>query len=127
MSLSNRHLVVAALEMALKQRCPSTGLLRHSDQGSQYASDDYQKKLGAHGITCSMSRRGDCYDNAVMESWFGTLKTELGEDFGSAFEAKRLLFYYIEVFYNRKRMHSSLGYVSPAAFERNATTVRAAA
>ena len=123
----DRHLVIAALEMALKRRCPGPGLLCHSDQGSQYASDDYQKKLDVNGITCSMSRRGDCYDNAAMESWFGTLKTELGENFDSMFEAKRQLFDYIEVFYNRKRMHSSLGYVSPAEFERNASAVRLAA
>lgn len=123
----DRHLVIAALEMALKRRCPGPGLLCHSDQGCQYASDDYQKKLDANGITCSMSRRGDCYDNAAMESWFGTLKTELSESFESMFEAKRQLFDYIEVFYNRKRMHSSLGYVSPAEFERNALTVRLAA
>lgn len=116
----DRHLVIAALEMAVKRRRPELGLLFHSDQGSQYASDDHQKKLDAHGITCSMSRRGDCYDNAVMESWFGTLKTELGEYFDSPFEAKRQLFDYIEVFYNRQRMHSSIGYVSPAEFERNA-------
>ncbi len=116
----DRHLVIAALEMAVKRRRPELGLLFHSDQGSQYASDDHQKKLDAHGITCSMSRRGDCYDNAVMESWFGTLKTELGECFDSPFEAKRQLFDYIEVFYNRQRMHSSIGYVSPAEFERNA-------
>lgn len=113
----DRHLVIAALEMAVKRRRPELGLLFHSDQGSQYASDDHQKKLDAHGITCSMSRRGDCYDNAVMESWFGTLKTELGEQFDNPSDAKRQLFDYIEVFYNRKRMHSSLGYVSPAEFE----------
>jgi transposase InsO family protein len=123
----DRHLVIAALEMALKRRCPGPGLLCHSDQGSQYASDDYQKKLDANGIVCSMSRRGDCYDNAVMESWFGTLKTELGEHFDSPFDAKRQLFDYIEVFYNRKRMHSSLGYVSPAEFENNAAPKRVAA
>lgn len=123
----DRHLVIAALEMALKRRCPGPGLLCHSDQGSQYASDDYQKKLDANGITCSMSRRGDCYDNAVMESWFGTLKTELGEYFESPFDAKRLLFDYVEVFYNRKRMHSSLGYVSPAEFESNAASMKVAA
>jgi transposase InsO family protein len=126
-AIIDRHLVIAALEMALKRRCPGPGLLCHSDQGSQYASDDYQKKLDAAGITCSMSRRGNCYDNAAMESWFGTLKTELGEDFESPFEAKRLLFDYIEVFYNRKRMHSSLGYLSPAAFEQRATITQVAA
>lgn len=113
----DRNLVIAALEEAVKRRRPELGLLFHSDRGSQYASDDHQKRLDAHGIICSMSRRGDCYDNAVMESWFGTLKTELGEDFENAFEAKRQLFDYIEVFYNRTRMHSSLGYVSPAEFE----------
>ena len=123
----DRHLVIAALEMAVRRRRPELGLLFHSDQGSQYASDDHQKKLDANGITCSMSRRGNCYDNAAMESWFGTLKTELGEDFDSPFDAKRQLFDYIEVFYNRKRMHSSLGYVSPAEFERNASAVRLAA
>ena len=74
--------------------------------------------LEARGITCSMSRRGDCYDNAAMESWFGTLKTELGEKFETHAEGKRQLFEYIEVFYNQKRRHSSLGYVSPGDFER---------
>jgi putative transposase len=77
------------------------GLLHHSDQGSQYASDDYQKVLGAHGITCSMSRRGNCYDNAAMESWFSTLKFELGERYATRAEAKEKLFDYIEVFYNQ--------------------------
>jgi transposase InsO family protein len=115
----DRHLALAALEMAMKRRCPEQGLLHHTDQGSQYASEDYQRMLEARGITCSMSRRGDCYDNAAMESWFGTLKTELGESFESHAHAKRALFDYIEMFYNRKRRHSSLGYVSPAEFERN--------
>ncbi len=113
----DRHLVIKALQMALKRRCPDSGLLHHSDRGSQYASEEFQKALEAHGITCSMSRRGDCYDNAAMESWFGTLKTELGESFDTHAEAKRQLFDYIEVFYNRRRRHSSLGYVSPE-FER---------
>jgi transposase InsO family protein len=114
----DRHLVLKALDMAIKRRCPGAGLLHHSDQGSQYASEDYQKALEAREITCSMSRRGDCYDNAAMESWFGTLKTELGETFETHAEGKRQLFDYIEVFYNQKRRHSSLGYVSPAEFER---------
>jgi putative transposase len=114
----DRHLVIKALQMALKRRCPDSGLLHHSDRGSQYASEEFQKALEAHGITCSMSRRGDCYDNAAMESWFGTLKTELGESFDTHAEAKRQLFDYIEVFYNRRRRHSSLGYLSPAEFER---------
>jgi transposase InsO family protein len=123
----DRHLVLHALDMALKRRGPGLGLLHHSDQGSQYASEDYQKMLEAKGITCSMSRRGDCYDNAAMESWFGTLKTELGESFPSHAEGKRQLFDYIEVFYNQKRRHSSLGYVSPAEFERGSTIRRVAA
>jgi transposase InsO family protein len=122
----DRHLVLKALDMALKRRCPSAGLLHHSDQGSQYASGDYQKVLDARGITCSMSRKGDCYDNAAMESWFGTLKTELGETFETHADGKRQLFDYIEVFYNQRRRHSSIGYVSPAQFER-ATAMKEAA
>jgi transposase InsO family protein len=77
----HRTLTLEALEMALKRRCPEPGLLHHSDRGSQYASNDYQNRLTERGITCSMSGKGDCYDNAAMESWFGRLKTELGEDF----------------------------------------------
>jgi putative transposase len=115
----DRNLVLSALDMALKRRCPGVGLLHHSDRGSQYASEDYQKALKARGITCSMSRRGDCYDNAVVESFFGTLKTELGEDFEGEGEAKRMLFDYIEVFYNQQRRHSTLDYQSPAEFERS--------
>jgi transposase InsO family protein len=114
----DRHLVIKALNEALRRRAPGAGLLHHSDQGSQYASEDYQDVLEANGITCSMSRRGECYDNAAMESWFGTLKTELGEAFESHSDAKRKLFDYIEIFYNHKRRHSSLGYISPADFER---------
>jgi putative transposase len=114
----DRHLVLRALEMAIKRRCPSAGLLHHSDQGSQYASEDYQKALETRGITCSMSRRGNCYDNAAMESWFGTLKTELGETFESHAAGKHQLFDYIEIFYNQRRRHSALGYVSPAEYER---------
>jgi transposase InsO family protein len=119
-AIIDRKLAMAALEAALIRRCPEPGLLHHTDRGCQYASDDYQKMLEAKGITCSMSRRGNCLDNAAMESWFGTLKTELGEDFESPADAKHKLFDYIEVFYNRRRMHSSLGYVSPAEFERTA-------
>jgi len=114
----DRHLVLRALDMAVKRRCPSTGLLHHSDRGSQYASEDYQKALEVRGITCSMSRRGDCYDNALVESWFGTLKTELGEDFETHASGKHALFDYIEIFYNQKRRHSALGYLSPADYER---------
>jgi len=104
--------------MALKRRCPDAGLLHHSDQGCTYASEDYQALLDTRGITCSMSRRGDCYDNAVMESWFSTVKSELADRFDSFSEAKMELFDYIEVFYNQRRRHSTLGQISPAAFER---------
>jgi transposase InsO family protein len=117
-AVNDRHLCLKALEMALQRRCPDAGLLHHSDQGSTYASEDYQKLLGAHGITCSMSRRGNCIDNAAMESWFTTLKCELGERFDSYAHAKEELFDYIEAFYNRRRRHSSLDYLSPVDFER---------
>jgi transposase InsO family protein len=122
----DRHLVLSALEMALKQRCPETKMLFHSDRGSQYASEDHQKALVASGITCSMSRKGNCHDNAVSESWFSTLKAELGEKFASHDDARRRLFDFIEVFYNQVRRHSTLGYVSPAQFERNALAAAAA-
>jgi transposase InsO family protein len=117
---NDRHLTLRALTMALKRRCPGVGLLHHSDQGSTYASEDYQDVLEARGITCSMSRRGNCYDNAVMEAFFSTVKTELADRFSSCGEAKMELFDYIEVFYNQRRRHSTLGQVSPAAFERSA-------
>ena len=121
-AINDRHLALRALEMALKRRCPEAGLLHHSDQGSPYASEDYQDVLGEQGITCSMSRRGNCYDNAVMESFFSTVKSELGERFDSHGEAKMELFDYIEVFYNQRRRHSTLGQVSPAAFEKARAT-----
>ena len=117
-AVNDRHLALAALTMALNRRCPATGLLHHSDRGSTYASEDYQDRLTAHGITCSMSRTGDCYDNAVMEAFFSTLKTELADSFTSHGLAKRELFDYIEAFYNTRRRHSTLDYVSPAEFER---------
>ena len=117
-AVNDRHLVLAALAMALNRRCPETGLLHHSDRGSTYASEDYQDRLDAHGITCSMSRTGNCYDNAVMEAFFSTLKTELADQFASHGQAKRELFDYIEAFYNTRRRHSTLGYVSPAECER---------
>jgi transposase InsO family protein len=126
-AVNDRHLTMRALDMALRRRCPGAGLLHHSDQGSTYASEDYQDVLTAHGITCSMSRRGNCLDNAAMESWNSTLKSELGEDFESAGAAKAQLFDYIEVFYNQARMHSSLDYQSPGEFERNAAAHKAAA
>ena len=117
-SLESR-LVVDALHMAVAQRFPGAGLLAHSDRGSQYASDHYQRVLSNHGITCSMSRAGNCYDNAPMESFFASLKKELvhHEDDPTIEAAKASLFEYIDVFDNRIRRHSSLGYVAPAEFE----------
>jgi transposase InsO family protein len=117
-AVNDRHLTMKALEMALKRRCPEIGLLHHSDQGCTYASEDYQKRLEARGIVCSMSRRGNCHDNAVMESFFSTVKSELGDQFASNADAKMELFDFIEVFYNHRRRHSTLGQISPAAFER---------
>ena len=117
-AVNDRHLTIKALDMAVKRRCPQVGLLHHSDQGSTYASEDYQAVLAAHRITCSMSRRGNCYDNSVMEAFFSTVKNEVGERFGSHADAKAGLFDYIEVFYNQRRRHSSAGRMSPAAFER---------
>jgi putative transposase len=119
-AVNDRHLTLKALGMAIKRRCPDAGLLQHSDQGSTYASEDYQTVLETFGVTCSMSRRGDCYDNAVMESFFSTVKAELNEHFDSYGLAKEQLFDYIEVFYNQQRRHSTLGLISPAAFERRA-------
>ena len=119
-AVNDRHLTIKALQMALKRRCPGAGLLHHSDQGCTYASEDYQAILDAQGITCSMSRKGNCYDNAVMESFFSTVKSELGECFESCGDAKMELFDFIEVFYNQRRRHSTLGQISPAAFERRA-------
>jgi len=121
-AVNDRHLTIRALDSALKRRCPDAGLLHHSDQGSPYASEDYQAILGAQGITCSMSRRGNCYDNAVMESFFSSLKTELADKFESSGVAKMELFDYLEMFYNQRRRHSTLGQVSPAAFEKARTT-----
>ena len=117
------RLVVDALEMALSRRLKgssSSGLMAHSDRGSQYASEHYQRRLSEERITCSMSRRGDCWDNAVMESFFASLKKELvhGEDYATRDEAKASIFEYIETFYNRVRRHSSLEYVAPAEYER---------
>jgi transposase InsO family protein len=116
--VNDRHLTIAALEMAIGRRCPGVGLLHHSDQGCTYASEDYRKVLAARGIDCSMSRRGNPYDNAVMESWNSSFKMECGERFLTNELAKSESFDYIEVFYNQKRIHSAIGYVSPAAFER---------
>ena len=122
-AVNDRHLTIKALEMALKRRCPEAGLMHHSDQGCTYASEDY---LDARGIVCSMSRRGNCYDNAVMESFFSTLKTELADQFASYGDAKMEVFDYLEMFYNQRRRHSTIGRISPAAFERRAQMAQVA-
>jgi transposase InsO family protein len=116
-----RGLVMSALGMALLARRPPQGLLHHSDRGSQYASNDYQKLLDDNKITCSMSRKGNCYDNAVMESFFATLKQErvYHQLYQSRQQARQDIFEYIQVWYNRKRTHSTLGYISPEEFENN--------
>jgi transposase InsO family protein len=113
-------LALDALRWALADRRPAPGLLCHSDQGSQYASNDYQAMLATHGLVCSMSRRGNCYDNAAAESFFATLEHELltGADFRSRAEARQAIFRYIEGWYNRRRRHSTLGYVSPLQYEQ---------
>jgi transposase InsO family protein len=126
-AVNDRHLTLRALDMALRRRGPDPGLLHHSDQGCTYASEDYRRALEQRGITCSMSRKGNCYDNAAMESWFSTLKTELGERFESHGQAKGDLFYFIEVFYNQQRRHSALAYLSPADYERSALMMAQAA
>ena len=108
-----------ALAMALRSRRPGGGLLHHSDRGVQYASVDYQRLLQTHGVRVSMSRVGDCYDNAAMESFWGTLKTELvhHRDYPTKDEARGSIFQYIECWYNRRRRHSAIGYKSPEQFE----------
>ena len=117
-----RQLALDSLQMALTQRGRPQQLLHHSDRGSQYASKDYQRLLQSQDIECSMSRRGNCWDNTVVESFFATLKTELiyRTDYLNPEEARRAIFEYIEVFYNRQRRHSTLGYQTPAEFERSA-------
>jgi transposase InsO family protein len=119
----NRELVCRALHNALEVR-PAPHLL-HSDRGVQYASDDYQALLAQAGIQCSMSRRGDCYDNAVVESFFASLKSEIDmprDGFANPDQARRALFAYIEGFYNPRRLHSALDYMSPVAFEAHTAT-----
>ena len=105
--------------MALQDRRPTAGLLHHSDRGVQYASHAYRALLAAHGVTCSMSRIGDCWDNAVAESFFATLKGELvdRQPWPTRAAARLAIFDYLEGFYNRQRRHSTLGYLSPAAYE----------
>jgi len=118
------RLVVDALGMAVIRRLPGSSLVAHSDRGSQYASEHYQQLLSEKGITCSMSRRANCWDNSPMESFFASLKKELvhHEDYATRAEAKASIFEYIETFYNRVRRHSTLGYLSPVNFEAAQTT-----
>jgi putative transposase len=117
-STLHRSLTLKALEMAIRQRQPGPGLIHHSDRGSQYACADYQAKLTQRGLVCSMSGKGDPWDNAPKESFFGTLKTELVHDWSHPprAQARREVFDYIEIFYNRQRLHSALGYQTPVGF-----------
>jgi len=121
------RLDASALRMAIARRGPAPGLLHHSDRGTQYASDDFQRLLAAHGMQASMSKKGDCWDNAVAESFFSTLELELidGARWATHAAARRAIFEFIETWYNRERRHSTLGYRSPAAYERE--VLRAAA
>lgn len=114
------ELVHQALAMAIGQRHPAAGLIMHTDRGSQYGADSYRQLLTQHGIQPSMSRKGNCWDNAVAESFFHTLKTEVIylEDFGTREQAQTAVFEYIEVFYNRQRCHSANGYLAPLAYEQ---------
>jgi transposase InsO family protein len=115
-----KGLVLSALEMAVKQQNPPQGLKHHSDRGSQYASKAYRRRLRRYGIKASMSRKGNCWDNAVMESFFHTLKVEhvYHQHFKTRAETISSVFEWIEVFYNRQRIHSSLGFFSPACYEQ---------
>jgi transposase InsO family protein len=124
-SMSERidsRLVVDALQMAIQRELPSADLIVHSDRGSQYASEHHQDLLKKHNITCSMSRKANCWDNAPTESFFATLKKELvhHQQYKTRDEARQSVFEYIETFYNRVRLHSSLGYQSPLQFEQAA-------
>ena len=116
---NNKQLVINALNMALQRRRPQTEVLHHTDRGSTYGSDDYRNKLISYGLVPSMSRKGDCYDNAVAESFFSTLKNELpfGKRFVSREHAKSEIFKFIEIFYNRQRLHQALNYVTPEMME----------
>jgi transposase InsO family protein len=118
------ELVNQALAMAICQRQPAAGLIMHTDRGSQYGADSYQQLLTQHGMQPSMSRKGNCWDNAVAESFFHTLKTELIylEDFDTHEQAQTAVFEYIEVFYNRQRCHSANGYLAPLVYEQTLKT-----
>jgi transposase InsO family protein len=123
------ELATAALERAIWSRRPAPGLIHHSDRGGQYASGEYQARLAAHGIRPSMSRKGNCWDNAVAESFFATLEKELIQrsDWQTRAEARRAVVPFIEIWYNRQRRHSSLGYRSPAEYEEELVLTRRAA
>jgi len=116
----DHSLTLRALQMALRHRRPRAGAVHHSDRGLQYASTAYRELLAEHGITCSMSRLGNCWDNAVVESFFATLKTELVVDavWPTRWVAQRALWHYIELWYNRQRRHQTLGYRTPVQYER---------
>ena len=116
------ELASAALAMAMKRQRPAQGLVHHSDRGVQYAAHDYRSRLQSAGIKASMSRKADCYDNAPMESFFHTLKTELvhHRKYATRAEAQRDIFAFIEGFYNRTRLHSAIGYISPIDMEQKA-------
>lgn len=118
-STMTKQLAMDAFKQAIGRRNPPQGLIHHSDRGSQYASKEYQKLLKKYGCIPSMSRKGNCYDNACMESFFGTLKRELvyDEHYKTRDQAKSSIFRYIEIFYNRQRLHSKLGYKTPYEFE----------
>lgn len=113
----NAKLMIRAMKRAVFERQPGSGLISHSDQGCQYTSNDYRAFAETHGIRLSMSRKGNPWDNAVAESFFATIKTELGDTFPSFDVANRELFEYIEGFYNTRRIHTSIGWMSPVEFE----------
>ena len=119
-STMTTQLVIDALEHAVKRNKPPKGVIHHSDRGVQYASKDYQKKLGKYGFIYSMSRKGNCYDNACIESFWGTLKKELiyPKPLMTRNIAKLEIFQYIEIFYNRKRINSTIGYIAPTTMEK---------
>jgi len=119
----SRRIVISALQMEIDARQPTTNLIHHSDRGAQYTSDDFRDQLAKHNIECSMSRNGNCYDNAVVESFFGVLKRERVHRtrYRTRDEARADIFDYIEVFYNRKRRHSYLGDISPVEYENRET------
>jgi len=131
-SMSTRmkaQLVCDALKMAIWQRRPTAGLIHHSDRGSQYASKAFRRLLAAHGFKGSMSRKGDCWDNSVVESFFGSLKQERvhWRNYQTRYEAQQDILNYISIFYNNYRLHSTLDYMSPVDYEKQLTEMKEAA